>query len=162
MKTLLALALSAGLTFQALAIPQTFNGNNGFVIAAGMAFQDFAGRKAAFEPGAEMPGKWTPVHGKKNVLKLDMDTPVFGIKASEITAQKTDKQVVQFSVVYRADDHRQEARVHGSLQDRVIAAINAFTGKSISAKTPVDYQGVLISVSLAGNGDVRVDFIRAS
>jgi hypothetical protein len=163
MKTLLSLALGAALTAGALGIPQNFNGGNGgFFGAVGINFEDFAGQVAAFEPGARMPGKWTPVRGQKGVVKLELDAAVFGIKASEITAQKSDDKVLKFSVVYRAADHRNKKGESGQLEARVITAINAYTGKSVALGTPVDYKGVRIAVALGGNDDVFVTFTRPS
>jgi hypothetical protein len=163
MKTLLSLALGSALTIGALGIPQNFNGGgNGFFGAIGINFEDFAGQAAAFDPGAKMPGKWAPVRGQKNTVKLELDAVVFGIKASEITASKSDDKVLQFRVAYRVADHRKDKGEPGTLEARVMAAVNAYTGKSVTLGHPVDYKGVQISVGLGGNGDVFVTFSRAS
>ena len=93
---------------------------------------------------------------------MELDAAVFGIKASEITAQKADDKVVKFSVVYRAADHRNKKGESGRLDARVLAAINAYTGKSVALGKPVDYKGVRIAVALGGNDDVFVTFSRPS
>jgi len=160
MKTLLSLALGAALTAGALAIPQTFNGG-GFLGAAGINFEDFAGQTASFDAGAKLPGKWAAVHGKKDELKLELDAVVFGIPASEITASKSGEKVKEFRVLYKyeADEKRGGNRKNGGeLHERVFTAIKVFTGKSIDLGHSVDYKGVTISVALGGNGDVMVSF----
>lgn len=157
MKTLLSLALGAALTAGALAIPQTFNGG-GFFGAAGINFEDFAGQTAAFDVGSKLPGKWAPVHGQKDVVKLELDAVVFGIPATEITASKSGEKVKEFRVLYKDDDAHARHQKKGLLQERVLAAIKTFTGKPVDVSHPVDYKGVNIAVGLGGNGDVIVSF----
>jgi hypothetical protein len=162
MKTLLSILTASAFTLSALAIPQTFNNGNGFFGAAGQQFEDFAGQVAAFGPGAEMKGKWAPVKGKKDLMKLQLDAAVFGIPASEITAQKTGNQVVKFNVLYREGGQKKGAKPAGSLQDRVLAGVKAYTGKDVQPSKPVEHNGVQIDVAPASNGDVAVSFSRPS
>src|SRR5688572_25455800 len=133
MKTLVTILAGAALTMSTLAIPQTFNqGFNPFFGAVGMQFEDFAGQQDAFGPVAGMKGQWVPISGKKDALKLAMTADVFGLPATEITAQKSGGNVVSYRVAYSAKDDAKRARQKSKLQDRVLAAIGAHTGQSAS------------------------------
>jgi hypothetical protein len=160
MKTLLSVLAGAALTVSALAIPQTFN-QGGFFAAAGQPFEDFAGQVAAFGPGAEMKGKWAPVRGQKGAMKLELDAVVFGIPAKEIRAQKHENNVLSYSVVYSHDLEKKQGAQKSDLLTRVLAAISAYTGKSVKQQEKIDHKGVNILVGLGGNGDVHVTFSRA-
>ena len=100
MKTILSVLASVAFTLQAFGIPQTFNNNNNpFFLQAGMPFEQAAGQPGAFEPGAELKGEWAPMQGKKDTLRLKLEAVVFGIQASEITAEKSGDRVTKFRVV---------------------------------------------------------------
>jgi hypothetical protein len=161
MKPLLSILACAGLTLGAFAIPQTFN-NNPFLAATGSQFEEAAGQVAAFEPGAEPKGQWAPVHGQKDALKLKLDAVVFGIPASEITAQRAGDRIAKYQVLYRAADDRKRGKQESSLEARVLAGVSAFTGKSATPVKPTIHRDVQITVKAAANGDVTVEFARAS
>jgi hypothetical protein len=162
MKTLVTILTGAALTMSSLAIPQTFNqGFNPFFGAVGMQFEDFAGQENAFGPVAGVKGQWVPIQGKKDTLKLAMSADVFGIPASEITAQKSGETVVSYRVAYRAKDDAKRTKQKTKLEERVLAAIGAYTGQSTSLTKPVEHKGVKIAVALEKNGDVLVTFTRA-
>jgi hypothetical protein len=164
MKILVTILAAAALTMSSLAIPQTFNqGFNPFFGAVGMQFEDFAGQQDAFGPMEGMKGQWVPIQGKKDMLKLAMSADVFGIPASEITAQKEGNKVQSYRVAYSAkDDAKRGKKQKTKLEDRVLAAIGAYTGQSASLTKPVEHKGVKIAVALEKNGDVFVTFTRAS
>lgn len=165
MKTLVTIFAGAALTMSTLAIPQTFNqGFNPFFGAVGMQFEDFAGQQDAFGPAQGMKGQWAPIQGKKDALKLANSADVFGIPASEITAQKSGETVVSYRVAFSAKDDARRAKQKpaSKLETRVLAAVGAYTGQSASLDKPVEHKGVKIAVALAKNGDVFVTFTRAS
>jgi hypothetical protein len=161
MKTFLSVVASIALTLQTLGIPQTFN-NNAFLGAVGVPFEEAAGQIAAFEPGAQPKGQWAPVRGRSDTLELKLDALVFGIPASEITAVKSGDRVAKFRVLYRTLDDRKRGKQAASLEERVLAGIAAFTGQSVNRRQPVIHNGVQISTISAANGDVTVEFARAS
>jgi hypothetical protein len=161
MKTLLSVLAGIALAFAAYAIPQTFN-NNPFFGATGQQFEEGAAQVAAFEPGAEPKGEWAPVQGAKEKIKLKLDAVVFGIPASEITAQKSGNRITNFRVLYRASDDRKRGKQETKLETRVLAGVSAFTGKSAVLREPTLHNGVNITVTAAASGDVTVEFARAS
>jgi hypothetical protein len=161
MKTFLSVLTSGVLVTAALAIPQTFN-NNGFLNAVGQQVEDAVAQPAAFAPGAEPKGKWSPMPGKPDVLKLEHTAVAFGVPASEITAERKDKAIAAYRIVYRADDDRKRGKQESSLEDRVRAGISAYTGQSATTRAPIAHKGVNIAVQPGKGGDVTVLITKAS
>jgi hypothetical protein len=163
MKTFLSLITSGALVTIVFAIPQTFNSNNnGFVNAVGQQVEDVVAQGAAFEPGAEPKGQWSPVAGKADVLKLELSAVVFGVPASEVTAERKNNAVTKYRIVYGASDDRKRGKQQNSLEARVLAGISAYTGKSATTREPIAHKGAKIAVTRTKNGDVTVEITRAS
>src|SRR5829696_8835822 len=108
MKTFLSVLASGALVTVALGIPQTFN--NGFLAAVGQQVEDAVAQVAAFAPGAEPKGKWSPVAGNRDVLKLEQTAVAFGVPASEVTAERKENAVAKYRIVYRAADDRKRGK----------------------------------------------------
>ena len=160
MKTLLSVLASVGFATLALAIPQTFN-NNTFVNAVGQPLEDAVAQVAAFEPGVEPKGQWSSVAGKPDVLKLELSAVVFGVPASEVTAERKNNAVAKYRIVYGADDDRKRGKQQSSLEARVLAGISAYTEKPATLREPIVYKGVKIAVLRGKRGDVIVEISRA-
>ena len=59
-------------------------------------------------------------------------------------------------------DDRKRGKQTASLEERVLGGLGAFTGKSVERRQPTTHNGVQITVTSAANGDVTVEFARAS
>jgi hypothetical protein len=163
MKTILSVLTSCALVTIAFSIPQTFNNNaNVFGNVVGQPLEDVVVQAAAFDPGVEPKGEWTPAAGKPNVLKLELSAIVFGVPASEVTIERKDKAVAKYRVIYGAADDRKRGKQQNSLEARVLAGISAYTGKSATTREPIIFKGTKIEVTRAKNGDVTVEITRAS
>ena len=106
------------------AIPQNFNQGGGFIIANGMAFENFATDKGTWAAGAPLKGEWSAPNAS-HVQTLSGDTVVFGLPAAEVTALRDDYRVTKFRVIYR-----QPGKGNRPLLDRVLQNVRAFTGES--------------------------------
>lgn len=156
MKTLIASVLAGlALCSASLAIPQVFG--NRFFGAVGQQFEDFA--IAALGPGAELKGQWAPVGGKAGTMKLDMTAVVFGVPASEITAEKSGDTATKFRVMYRAADDRKRGGQAATLRERVMAGVRVYAGAEV--KGTVIYKGAQIKVADGAKGDVSVEISKA-
>ena len=140
------------------AIPQTFNTGGGFVLRAGMRFEEFAADKSTWSSGS-LKGDWSELKGGEQTLKDD--AVVFGIPAAEIKAERTSEGVQRFRVLFRSD-----AAKHGQapLVERVMQNVRAFTGDagkadgSLNAKTFRHKDGVQITVQNKSAREVEVEF----
>jgi hypothetical protein len=158
MKTLFAsVAAACAFAGAAIAIPQTFGIGNGFFGATGQQFEDFA--IAAVGPGAELKGKWAPVRGGDGKRRLDVTAVVFGVQASEVTAETSANGGTKYRVLYRAADDRKRGRQAASLRERVAAGIRSYTGAD--AGKPVPYKGALVTLAEGAKGDVSVEITKA-
>ena len=172
MKTFLA-ALAAGVLVAdtASAIPQTFNGVNGFANAVGMAFEQYAASADPWASGAELKGPWKPREGKAakagglETLDLGTDATVFGIAAAQVSAERVAGVVRRFTV--RFDDRKLKngnART-GGLYEQVLANLTALAGNakavSPSGEKTFRYQSSLITARKSGGKEVIVDFTPA-
>ncbi len=156
MKTLITSVLTGlALCCASLAIPQVFG--NRFFGAIGQQFEDFA--IAAVGPGAELKGEWVPVRGKEDSKRLDMTAVVFGVPASEITAENSGSSGMRYRVVYRAADDRKRGAKAATLRERITAGVRAYAGSE--AKGTATYKGAQIKVEDATKGDVSVVISKA-
>lgn len=116
----IAFAIAAATVFAAspppaLGIPNVVTG--GFFNMAGMRFEDFAKRPQTWKQDAPLEGKWEiwndpAITGRDiELLKLSLSAIVFGVPASEVTAQRREGQNVRFSVVFRPDSPGEASRL---------------------------------------------------
>ena len=91
------------------AIPNTFGG---FINQAGMRLEDFAARKAMWEPNADLKGTWELWKDEAvtdpaiELFRLKLNAVVFGVTASEVTVQRKDDRIIQFQVVFEPSDRK--------------------------------------------------------
>ena len=78
-----------------------------------------------------------------------------------MTAERKDKAIAKYRIVYRADDDKKRGKQASSLEARVLAGISAFSGQSATAQTPITYQGVKIALERGKRGDVTVEITKA-
>jgi hypothetical protein len=119
------LAMMAFGSVAAFAIPQNFSQGGGFLIQAGMAFEQFAADKATWAPGAALKGEWNPP-AANGAQTLKNDAVVFGLPASEITAERSSDRVSRFVVVFREGDKKKG----GKFFDQVAQQVGAFAGSA--------------------------------
>lgn len=146
----------ATLTLQA--IPNQIGGVGGFVNVLGMRFENFAEEAKTWKPNAKLPGKWEDWKdpGIKDssimVYRLNMTADVFGIRASEVTAQLKDDQVIKFNIVFNKSSFKS-----ASLIDQLTTNIRSFTGESGDAKKKsFAHKNLNIQLKDGSNGEVIV------
>lgn len=163
-ETYLILGLVFVLTSLTLhAIPNSVGGilgNGGFVNIAGIRFENFAEAEDTWKPNAKLMGKWEdwkdPKIQDSSVLiyRLNLTADVFGVRASQVTAQMKDDKVVRFNVVFEKSSSQS-----GSLIAQLKTNIQSYTGVSGSAdKKSFDYKKINIQLKSASNGSVVVVF----
>lgn len=157
MKLLFSLVAVLAFARLAIAIPQTFGATN--VVVGGRPFEQFASERAAFAPGAALPGEWT-APAADGARTLSASGVVFGVPVAEVRAVQTSERVTQFRVVYR--DSGKDRR---TLFTRVTQGIAAFTGhpaKSDGKTTKVfQHDGTQIRATAASEGEVVVEIAPA-
>ena len=171
MKALLSLViLSSFLSSRSAAIPQNF-GNNGFLAAAGMSFEEFAAARDTWEKGAELKGRWqarakkAPAAEGVETLDLAMDADVFGIPAAQISAERVGGVVRRFVVRFDESKAKTAGHARGDLLSRVTANLQAMAGEP-TAKSPggdltFRHEAALIGARRAGAKGVLVEFTPA-
>ena len=88
------------------------------------------------------------------IYRLNLTADVFGVRASQVTAQMKDDKVVRFNVVFEKSSSQS-----GSLIAQLKTNIQSYTGVSGSAdKKSFDYKKINIQLKSASNGSVVVVF----
>ncbi len=144
-------------TWTLQAIPNQI-GNVGFVNPAGMRFENFAGEAKTWKANVKLPGNWENWSDPKNqdshilVYRLDMPADVFGIRASQVTAQLKNDKVLQFKIVFEKSSSQS-----ASLIDQLTTNIQSFTGESGGTnKNSFRYKKINIQLKGGSNGAVVV------
>lgn len=128
----------------------------GFLNFAGMSFENFAEQTTTWKPGTKLPGKWENWKDPKSqdsgiiVYRLSLTADVFGIRASQVTAQIKDDQVLQFDVVFDKNSTKS-----ASLVNQLTTNIGSFTGDTGGADTKSFYHKK-IHIQLREDSDGRV------
>ena len=171
MKALLSLViLCVFLSDRSAAIPQNF-GNNGFLNAVGIPFEQFAAAPDTWAKGAELKGRWQ-ARGKQaasadgvETLDLAIDADVFGIPAAQISAERVGGVVQRFVVRFDESKAKAAGRARGDLLSRVTANLQAMAGEP-TAKSPggdltFRHEAALIGARRDGAKGVLVEFTPA-
>jgi len=152
---------------RSLAIPQSVG--IGFVNAVGMRFEQFAAARETWLPGAELKGRWI-VRGKKpgaadgaETLDLAMDAEVFGILASQVSAERIGGTVRRFVVRYDESKIKTAGKARGGdLFARVTTNLQAAVGepqaKSPGAGMTFRPEASVIVARRAGPREVLIEF----
>ncbi|MFK5923812.1 MAG: hypothetical protein QM496_16665 [Verrucomicrobiota bacterium] len=156
--TSLFIALALALLPKSLqAIPNQIGGV-GFVNPAGMRFENFAALTSTWKANAKLPGDWQdwqdPLNKDSHVIlyRLNMHAEVFGISASQITAQVKDDKISLFKIIFE----KSSKQTH-NLVDQVITNIRSFTGNtSESDQESFNFKKINIRVQESANGAVIV------
>jgi hypothetical protein len=145
----------ATLTLQA--IPNTVGG---FVNPAGMRFENFVGLANTWKPNAKLPGKWENWKDPKiqdsrvMLYRLGLSADVFGIRATQVTVQIKDDQILQFNVVFDKSSVKS-----ASLVDQLKTNIKSFTGDSGGKdKKTFAHNKINIQLKDGEDGSVIVSF----
>ena len=162
-KTTTSLVMAMAIAMTALnlqAIPNQVGGVGGFVNIAGMRFENFAGQAATWKPNAKLLGKWEDWKDPSikdtsiMVYRLNLTADIFGIRASQVTAQVKDEQILSFEAVFD-----KSASKSASLTEQLATNIQSFTGaKGDADKKKFTHEKIDIQLKDGENGSVVVTF----
>jgi hypothetical protein len=171
MKLILSLLILLSiLPDRSLAIPQTVGG--GFLNAAGMRFEEFAAARETWLPGAELKGRWLARARKPGAaegaetLDLAMDAEVFGIPASQVSAERIGGTVRRFVVRFDESKTKTPGKARGGdLFARVTTNLQAAVGepqaKSPGGEMTFRHEASVIVARRAGAREVLIEFTPA-
>lgn len=167
MKAILPALFAALLvTNLAQAVPQTLG--NGIFGAAGVAFEKYAASAGPWAQGAELKGPWKVRAEKKgDIENLDLaaEAVVFGIPASQISAERSAGIVRRITVRFDERKMKSAKTNPGGLYAQVIANITALAGEpkqtSPDGEKSFRYESSLITARKSGGKEVSVDFTPA-
>ena len=167
MKAILPALFAALLvTNLAHAVPQV--GGNGIFGAVGVAFEKYAASDGPWAQGAELKGPWKVRAEKKgDIENLDLaaEAVVFGIPASQISAERSAGIVRRITVRFDEGKMKNAKANPGGLYAQVIANITALAGEpkqtSPGGEKTFRYESSLITARKSGGKEVSVDFTPA-
>ncbi len=132
----------------------------GFIVSAGMSFENYSEKEDTWKPGAELPGKWEVWANSGDqdsgveAYRLSLTANVFGIRASQVTALVKDDRILQFNVVFDKKPGRS-----ASLVNQLKTNIRSFTGeKGDTEKRIFAHKNIDIQIKDGSNGSVVVTF----
>lgn len=144
--SLLAVVALTATIFSLHAIP---NQIGGFVNIVGLRFEEIAAGAKIWKPRAKLPGNWETWQDPRIkdsdivVFRLYMTADVFGIRASRVTAQIKDNQILQFDVVFE-----QKSVPSKSLVEQLNTNIKIFTGEKSSDANKKSFDHKKINIQL--------------
>ena len=137
-----------------------------------MPFEQFAMAGGAWEPGADLKGKWNarvekvPAKNGVETLDLAMEADVFGLPAAHVSAERAGGAIRRFIVRFDESKLKGGARAKGGdLFARVTANLQAMAGepkgKSPSGELTFVHEAAKIVARREGAREVVVEFTPA-
>ncbi len=131
-----------------LAIPTQIGGlfNNGAGNPAHLPVEEWFRNAKNWQPGAELPGPWTPVSGQSNEMRLDDPGSIFGLAARSVTVKREQGSAISEIAV----EYDKSASKSGPLIKSLARNVGLATGATTPAKQGADqvFEGKEYSVKL--------------